>query len=463
MAVQGFGGRSLGLKLILIGALVALLGIPLLFVNILAWERSNRADEAAREVGQAQGGPQTLRGPFLLIPVDVPEIVAVNTPAGAVQETRIVEQTIIISPDTLDITVELDISILSRAIYDVPVYTAQLRLGGAFSPGDLADLVPERGEPIWERARLVIGVSDLRGFRDPVRFSMGEQLGEAVFEPGSAFDQRGGRGDTRWHGVTAPLSLEPGAAFNFDAALTFTGAGRFSLIASGRDTTVHVSGNWPHPGFAGAYLPATREVAEDGFSASWQIPYLARGVPARWLEGERFSLAQADRSAFTINLTDPADGYAQVSRALKYAVFFLGFTVLTVFLLEAAGGTRIHAAQYLLIGLSQVIFYLILLAQSEHQSVLAAYLTAAGATTVLTAAYAATAFRSAARGATLLALLAMVYGLQYALLILEDYALLIGAWLAFAALALSMWVTRNVDWYDAAMSGPPAAKPASGA
>lgn len=458
MAVQGFGRRSLGLKLILIGALVALLGIPLLFVNILAWERSNRAEEVAREVGLAQGGPQTLRGPFLLIPVEAPEIVAVNTPTGAVQETRIVEQTIIISPDTLDITADLDISILSRAIYDVPVYTAQLRLGGAFAAGDLSGLLPERGEPVWDRARLVIGISDLRGFRDQVRFSMGGRLGEAVFEPGSAFDRRGGRGDTRWHGVTAPLSLGPGEAFNFDAELTFTGAERFSLIASGRETTVHVSGNWPHPGFTGAYLPATRELAEDNFSASWQIPYLARGVPARWLEGERFTLARADESAFTINLTDPADGYAQVGRALKYAIFFLGFTVLTVFLLEAAGGTRIHAAQYLLIGLSQVIFYLILLAQSEHQSVLVAYLTAAGATTALTASYAATAFRSFARGATLLALLAMVYGLQYALLILEDYALLIGAWLAFAALALSMWVTRNVDWYGEGTAKPPAIK-----
>ncbi len=31
----------------------------------------------------------------------------------------------------------------------------------------------------------------------------------------------------------------------------------------------------------------------------------------------------------------------------------------------------------------------------------------------------------------------------------EDYALLIGALTAFAAIALTMFVTRNLDWYGA--------------
>jgi len=443
MTFKGFSGRSLGLKLILTGALVLLLGIPLLFVNILAWERSTRAQDAALEVGEAVGGPQTLRGPFLLIPVEVPEATTRPSPSGPVQETRIINQTLVISPESLDITAALEVELLSRAIYDIPTYTTRLRMGGRFAAGDLTGILPERGEARWDRARLILAVSDLRAFKAPVRLDMGEALGEAVFEPGSGFDQRG----RRWLGITAPVALEPSQAFDFDAELTFGGAERLTLVASGRETTVHMTGDWPHPGFSGGYLPETREITEAGFTANWQIPYLARGVPARWLEGDRFSLENADRASFTVNLTDPADGYAQVSRALKYALFFLGFTVLAIFLLEAAGGTRIHAAQYLLIGLSQVVFYLLMLALSEHQSVLIAYLIAAGSTAALTGAYGATAFRSAGKGGVVVALMVMVYALQYALLILENYALLIGAWLAFCALALTMWVTRNVDWY----------------
>jgi inner membrane protein len=34
-------------------------------------------------------------------------------------------------------------------------------------------------------------------------------------------------------------------------------------------------------------------------------------------------------------------------------------------------------------------------------------------------------------------------------MISEDYALLIGSVTAFAALALTMFVTRNLDWYGA--------------
>ena len=446
MAMAGFGGRSLGLKLILIGALVLLLGLPLLFVNILAWERSGRAQDAAREVGQAGGGPQILRGPFLVIPVDVPETVSMPSPSGPVRETRTVEETLIVSPETLDVTANLDVELLSRAIYDVPTYTASMRMGGRFAAGELGELLPERGEARWDRARVVIAVSDLRAFKAPIRFHMGAELGEAVFEPGSSFDRRQ-RGDAGWLGVSAPVALEPGQTFDFDAELAFAGAERLSLIPSGRDTTVRVTGDWPHPGFAGSYLPQTREVGETGFSANWQIPYLARGAPARWMEGERFGLAQIDDAAFTIHLTDPADGYAQVGRALKYAIFFLGFTILAVFLLEAASGARIHAAQYLLIGLAQVVFYLLMLALSEHLRVPGAYLIAAGVTAGLTGAYGATAFKSAGKGGVIAALMVMVYALQYALLILEDYALLIGAWLAFAALALTMWVTRHIDWY----------------
>ena len=54
--------RSMGLKLILVGALVVLLGAPLALVNLLAWERANRAETVSAEVGAAYGGAQDLYG-----------------------------------------------------------------------------------------------------------------------------------------------------------------------------------------------------------------------------------------------------------------------------------------------------------------------------------------------------------------------------------------------------------------
>ena len=50
-----------------------------------------------------------------------------------------------------------------------------------------------------------------------------------------------------------------------------------------------------------------------------------------------------------------------------------------------------------------------------------------------------------------------VYGLLYILVLSEDYALLLGAIILFAALAGVMLATRRVDWYGS--DEPPAQAP----
>jgi inner membrane protein len=446
--IKGFSGRSLGLKMLLVGILVLMLGVPLLFVNILAWERSARADEAAREIGRTEGGPQTIRGPFLLIPILSDESITQTTPDGPVTTTRTVERTLVVSAETLEVDAQLTTEVRRRAIYETPVYSARLRFSGQFAPGGLTGLQPAGARPDWSAARLVIAVSDLRGIGEDIALTLDGAATSNGFEPGSGFDLAPTRTSPGWAGVTAPIVLTPGRAVNFQAEFALSGAQSLTLIASGRETTARVTGDWAHPGFAGAYLPDTREIGDEGFSAVWRVPYLARGVPARWIEGAGFQVSDADQTGFTVNLISPTDGYVRVSRALKYALFFLGFTLLAVFLIEAGSKGRVHAAQYLLLGLAQVVFYLVLLALSEHASIRTAYLSASLATAGLTGLYAASAFRSWGKGMAIFAASAAVYALQYMLLIMEDYALLIGAGLAFGALALTMFVTRNVNWYN---------------
>lgn len=442
-------GRSLGLKILLVGALVMVLGLPLLFVNMLAWERANRAERVAEEVGVAYGGPQIVRGPYLLLPVDITERIVLSTDEGDRQETRIRTETLVISPDALSTNVTLETDIRRRAIYDVPVYQAQLSLSGQFAPGDLSPLIPRNGEIRWSGAELVLAFSDLRGIDADVHFSVSGRAEPLSFEPGSGFDRPLNPGQEQsWRGVTARLpDLEAGDGFGFEAALTLSGAQRLSLTASGRQTEAHISGDWAHPGFDGAYLPDMRVIESAGFEADWSVPYLARGVPSSWREGASFNMMRADEARFTVNLVTPTDGYVRVSRALKYAFFFLSFTMLMVFLIEANGKKRIHAAQYVLIGLAQVIFYLMLLALSEHWLIQPAYLAASGATVSISGLYAMTAFKSFGRGLLVGLTLIITYALQYMLLLLEDYALLIGSGLAFLSVALTMFMTRNVNWY----------------
>jgi inner membrane protein len=120
---------------------------------------------------------------------------------------------------------------------------------------------------------------------------------------------------------------------------------------------------------------------------------------------------------------------------------------LSYFGFEVTMGKRVHPAQYVLVGLCQIIFYLLLLSLSERIGFDLGFLLAAGATVGLLSANAGWIFASRRRGLQALGLFGILYLLIYVLLRLEDNALLIGAISSFLAVALLMYLTRKVDWY----------------
>jgi inner membrane protein len=113
----------------------------------------------------------------------------------------------------------------------------------------------------------------------------------------------------------------------------------------------------------------------------------------------------------------------------------------------------VHPAQYLLIGIAQVIFYLLLLSLAERIGFDLGFLLASAATVTLLAANATWIFSSRKQGVRAFAIFGCLYGLIYLLLRLEDNALLVGAIASFLAIAAAMYFTRGIDWYG---SLPPA-------
>ena len=83
---------------------------------------------------------------------------------------------------------------------------------------------------------------------------------------------------------------------------------------------------------------------------------------------------------------------------MKYALLFIALTFLTFFAWEQVTRNPLHPLQYLLIGFALSIFYLLLIALSEHISFAVAYLTAAAALVLLIGIYIAGALRSSLRG-----------------------------------------------------------------
>lgn len=439
--------RSLGLKLILVGALAFLLWIPAMLIYAMVWERSTRADQVKSEIYELEGGRQTISGPIILAPA---EIDTGKTTKDGAPITRY--QVIAFTPQKLTINANVDASTRSRSIYDATVYDADIRMTGNF--GALTPPKSAEGEVtvLWDQAVIAVKFASnngLKGVRDTLVLTVNGRPLSATFEPGIRDIVASQNADISAPGVSAPLAgIKVAEGFAFELTLPLSGGGALYFAPTGEHTTATMTADWPDPSFQGAYLPDDRTIDEAGFKAEWRVPYLARNLPRSFIaEGSLFNLDQGKEfGAEFIATTSP---YTSVNRALKYALMFLGIVFLTFFLIEATMGGRAHAAQYILLGLTQVIFYLLVLALSEHIGFETAFLGTAAATVLLSGYYAATVFHSLIKGATAFVAFSGAYALIYLLMKSEDYALLIGSMTAFGALALTMVVTRNLDWYGA--------------
>ena len=188
---------------------------------------------------------------------------------------------------------------------------------------------------------------------------------------------------------------------------------------------------------------------------------LAMNIPGLFVQelvNDRMTLAaDAAHKLGGVTGTEVVDPYQSINRSLKYVLLFEGLLFLTYFTFETTSGRRMHPAQYVLVGIAQIIFYLLLLSLAEKVGFDLGFLIAGAATVALLATNAAWVFASKNLGLRALAVFAPLYGLIYVLLRLKDYALLVGAVASFAAVAAAMYLTRNVDWYGDVLASEPAA------
>jgi len=437
--------NSPGVKFVLIGILTVMLMVPSLFVWVLVEERAERARDVARDIAGSWGRTQHINGPYLVVPFS--ETVTVG--AGDKAKTEVDWRTAVLFPKTLAVSGEVQVEERRKSIYTLPVYTGALELNGRFAAPPETMFEPERGGTIdvaADKAVLVVGIGDVRALKSEVALTM--DGGAAIpFEPGTGPLLTGG-GASGINVAVAALKWRKGFAFKIPLALN--GSTAIFVAPAGQSTSVELSSNWPHPGFTGAFLPDRRTIEETGFEADWSIPYLARGIP-RTLVTYRLPLQDKQLG---VRFVEPVNFYQTISRSLKYAVGFISLTFLAVFVLEMRSGCGFHWIQYGLVGVALIIFYVMLLALAEHVGYGIAYLVAAGAATVLNAVYVGTSLQSRSAGAVMALVLAAIFGVLFALMNEQDYALLIGSVIAFLALAVTMFVTQKIDW-----SGESAALP----
>ncbi|HEY0968746.1 MAG TPA: cell envelope integrity protein CreD [Opitutaceae bacterium] len=437
--------RALLFKIIGIGFLALILLIPLAMVDSTLNERKQRSAEAVASITQTWGRAQRLIGPVLVVPYSYQsEVEETNIVNGQRVTERVVREfaaEAYFLPEQLAVTGDLQPSERQRGIYRTQVYTGTVRVSGHFAPPAwaLLGLAADNVRPHWNRARLSFAVSDLRGMREAVSVTWGEQT--IPLQPGARLEGFS-------TGLHAPLTLmEGGGAQAFAVDLTLNGSESFSVVPLGRETRVSLTSPWQDPSFIGAYLPTERTVDAQGFKAAWQVSYYGRDFPQQWTDraGEpRPSLDSFSAAAFGVNLLPSVDAYRTVERSIKYGVLFVALVFTAFFLFEATLGLRLNALNYLLVGAALCLFFLSLLALSEFMPFGVAYGVAALDSIALVGLYCWRVLSGGRRAVLVSAMLGGVYVYLYFVLNMEDFSLLAGTGALFAMLAAVMYATRSL-------------------
>ena len=423
-------------RVLALGALTLGLFIPIAWIRDLIAERMTRRDQAVKEVSAKWGGQQVLSGPALVVPYVGP------APSGDGSELH----HLTILPEHLQVHARVDGETRSRGIFAVPVYRVLLDVSGDFVPPDLHELGIDPAAVAWEQTQLAVGISDTRAIQSRAVVAWGDRQDAFSPGPGNFAAVSGGV----HAGVGDPFQSRPG---RFSFQLVLQGSGGLYFTPVGQDTDVSIASNWPSPSFQGDWLPAERTVDAAGFTARWQIPFLGRNQPQVWTSVSLPTGALC-ASQFGVDLIAAVDAHRMAERSVKYARLFVVFTFGTIWLIEVLGRVRVHPMQYLLIGAALCAFYLLELSLAEQLGFGVAYLTASTAVAALVGAYGVVVLRGFGRACGLTMLVAALYFYLYVLLTNEDYALLIGSIGIFVAIALTMFLTRRINWY--AVEQPPA-------
>ena len=422
---------SVMLRIIGIFILVILLTIPTSEIRSLIYERENLRDQAINNISESWGGEQTLSGPVLSVPYE-----EVYKDDGGEIKTRLEYAHFL--PEQLSVTGNLVPELRSRSIYEAVLYIAQTNWDGTFAMPDPEFLNLSVEDLHWSDAFISVGITDVRGIDKQTDLNWkGEHL---PFSPGIPVV-----GLLR-SGISTPVALDPTnqEEIPFSIKLDLKGSNGIYVSPLGKTTNVSINAPWADPKFTGSFLPKEREVGE-AFSASWEVLHLNRNFPQQWTGLQRMGFAQDFN--FGVELLIQVDHYRKSERSIKYALLLICLTFLVFFFVEIMNRQRIHPISYLLVGLAITIFYALLLSLSEHIPFGWAFLIGAIAVISLITVYALSILKSQKLTLVTTGLLVLMFGFNYSLLQLEDYALLIGVLGLFVVLTAVMLVARNIDWY----------------
>ncbi len=435
-SLNAYAHRSASAKAATIAILILVLLIPIGMIKGVIDDRRMIGLEAQTDIMHSWGGEQLVAGPILVIPYTA-------THRRKDGSTHVVSKRAFVLPEELHINAVVSPELRYRGLHKVPVYSARMHMSGRLGSVDPRLLGLDPGQVNWDKVYVALVVSDARAITAIPAISLGRQS--------NRFTAGGRQIDQLPVQIVAPVrgldsAQKDPALLDFELELTLNGTNSLRFLPLGDTTSVSMTSTWPSPSFFGNYLPKTRVVEKDGFSADWQVSSLGRALPSRWL-GDDVNEGVAMESAFGVELFLPVGLYQLTTRAVKYAVLFVAMTFVAYFLFEVIVGLSLHPLQYLLVGFANILFFLLLLSLAEHIGFAWAYLASATASSVLITAYSVAVLGQRLRASIMSIVLGVLYGFLYLTLKAESYAMLAGSAALWVTLAIVMYLTRHVDWH----------------
>ncbi len=394
-------------KFLTIIVMLIILLIPLSFIFGIVDERINYKEEVLKDITNSWGKKQIIYAPKM----------SINNKKSFFEI------------ENYDVDIKIDTQLKKRGIFKIPVYTADVTLKGEFinkpmSPYTVYNETSDTKESFLDlagkNANFAINVEDKKGFLGEPSFRINDEA--QITSPELQLSKTLSKSEK-----TTP----------FEISYKLKGSSELYVVPAGQNNKIKISGNWAHPSFQGDFLPIKHEINKKGFVAQWDISRIA---------------TSKNHQEAGVCLINPVDNYTMTIRVLKYAVLFLVLTFISYFVFEITSNEtkKIHPIQYCLMGGAMLIFYLLLVSMSEIMPFGLAYFICSLMVILLLVSYTyfvVTKRKNPMFSGIIFALLTILYVFLYVLLMLADFALLIGSLGLFVIICAIMYATRNVDWY----------------
>ena len=423
-------------KIVLIGLMTVICGLVSLCIMSIVYERERLSKETQFEVSKSWSGSQTFVGPVLCVPVSESGKAGIYT-------------CLYVFPEHMNVEATVKNENLHRGIFDASVYNAAVNIEGTFNLKDMVertfDVDSQKSLWIdWEHGQVIAAIADAKGLEEGIQIT----LNDSSIILDEHFNKYGCKELSSIFGYPyeevcelANLKGMLKKEVKFSLKTNLKGSGELHFAPIGKDSKVTMHGNSTDPSFMGMTLPSTREITEDGFTATWKVNNISRNA-----DDQVFYSKDTSMSFDTVGTKFLVRGgqYTQTNRALKYAFLVIFLSLVAVFFGEMSIGSEINALNYLLIGAALVLFYLMLLSLAEWIGFGLAYIASAVLILGMVALYLNAIVHDKKTATAICLFMGLVDVFIYILLNIADMALLVGTFGLFIVLGIAMFFSLRI-------------------